>query len=108
MSNPEFDKPDWLTYGNPNGILQTVIWILWDCSTEWMVENGLPSALQVRGWIETLSQRYDVDHVDMRKAIATCGSYIAPSIPDPPRPKQHWGTVPVGTVLKVRKISQEM
>lgn len=55
------------------------IYVLWDCSTEFMVSQGMPTDADVLCWINWLQKRPDVDSDDIQSALGNCSDYIKPA-----------------------------
>jgi hypothetical protein len=54
-------------------------YVLWECSTEFMVTNGMPTDADVKCWINWLQARPDADSEDVQSALGMCSEYIRPS-----------------------------
>lgn len=104
--NTEYDSPDWLVSGAPDGVLAHIIHVLWDCSTAYMVEHGLPTNEQVAIWVTILNSRPDADDSRVQQAVDSCREYMKPYVP-PVRSSSGYRSVPIGTVIKVKKISSK-
>lgn len=61
------------------GLNVFVEYVLWECSTEFMVTHGMPTDKDVSLWIEWLEKRIDVADPDIQSAILMCNEYIKPS-----------------------------
>lgn len=53
-----------------------VTYVLWDCSTEYMVNCGMPTATDVNQWISWLSSRPDSQRSEIIDTIQSCSDYI--------------------------------
>lgn len=51
-------------------------YVLWECSTEFMVSHGLPTNADVKQWILWLEGRIDKDDADIQSAVLSCREYI--------------------------------
>lgn len=101
--NKIYDKPCWLHDTHTRSVFIHINYVLWDCSTEFMVEHGMPSNEQVEGWIEVLESREDQDQF-IELAIKDCYEYIKPYVAPTPRESVS-RKVKVGDVIKVKKVS---
>lgn len=54
-------------------------YVLWECSTEFMVTNGLPTDADVLQWINWMQARPDAASVEIQDALRTCNEYIKPA-----------------------------
>jgi len=50
-------------------------YVLWDCSTEFMINNGMPTDADVQEWIKVLEARTDID---TERYLRYCREYITP------------------------------
>lgn len=68
-------------FKNDNGgmIRDWTVYVLWECSTEFMVTNGMPTDADVKCWINWLQQRPDSDSADIQSAMSNCSEYIKPT-----------------------------
>lgn len=55
------------------------VYVLWECSTEFMVNNGMPTDADVLMWIEWMNGRLDVSSVEIQGALLDCTEYVKPS-----------------------------
>lgn len=62
--------------GDLEGIYNLVVYILWESSTEFMVNNGMPTDDEVRQWIAVLKQRPDIDTALGSNVLLTCIEYF--------------------------------
>lgn len=53
-----------------------VVYVLWECSTEFMVSHGLPTDADVKQWIIWLEGRPDRHDGDVQHAITACEEYL--------------------------------
>jgi hypothetical protein len=55
------------------------VYVLWECSTEFMVTNGMPTDADVKCWINWLQSRSDSTSPDIQSALGNCSEYIKPA-----------------------------
>lgn len=53
-----------------------VEYILWECSTEFMVTSGMPTDADVEQWLNTLQTRPDANENIVQGLIKECQDYI--------------------------------
>lgn len=54
-------------------------YVLWECSTEFMVTDGMPTDADVQQWIEWLKSRSDASSTEIQNALLDCTEYVKPS-----------------------------
>lgn len=72
-----YTTPDYLEMlktTNPESLLIKIDYILWESSTNYIIDSGLPSDRQVRLWIDVLKSREDREKVQI--IIDSCLKYI--------------------------------
>lgn len=75
-SNSRYEKL--LKEDDANRIKEWTIYVLWECSTEFMVGNGMPTDADVKHWISWLQQRSDSASKDIQSALGACSEYLKP------------------------------
>lgn len=74
-----FSNPSWLTEigtGDIENIHDNLGYVMWETSTDTMVQIGVPSDEDVREWIEVLKSRPDVDDKRVQFCILDCEDYV--------------------------------
>ncbi len=103
--NTEYDKPEWLNDTNTRSLYVFVNYVLWDCSTEYMANHGMPTDEQVSGWIDVLNARSDKDDPNIQAAIQDCIEYMAPYVAPPVVERKERPPIEVGKVYVIKKNS---
>jgi len=93
---------DNLSTGNPETVKNYVIYVLWECSTEFMVNNGMPTDPEVEKWIEVLESREDKNNQYIQSAIGACREYIKPT----PTPMPPYSGEP--TIVSVKQVKLKL
>lgn len=66
-------------HDNGRNVREWVIYVLWECSTEFMVSQGMPTDADVKCWINWLQGRPDAGSDDIQSTLGNCSEYLKPS-----------------------------